>query len=597
MKGKLIGIIKQRLIFFFTALTCIGTILGAEALQVGEVSVQWSYQSAANGQNFSSQQSLAIPPFDYSSRIPVTTDPVVKKAVFLTQVGKKLKGAIEQYETICRGDFNGPFAADLPEPPRLASEFHSVHSVAPVAQSVGLFSPMPPIVMPPPPTMPHPIMPPPPPPNNNCLQKRKVLGSQLKAAVESLRTEALGEQLLKADPKVLELLDLGLKLASNMQEGRPPSVPNPTPPPMPRPPMTPGPGPGPAPMPPPPMPAPAPGPGNGGGQLVGGGAKDMEYVRKLILEGRVPHKENLTIEGLLAEFDFPLTLASCTQLVCVQPAVLVEPNQRKLWVEVAMNSSISSENFKRPALNLSLIIDVSGSMAANDGTVRSRLEWVKEAAIHAVSELEEGDLLNIVIFDTHAEILLSPTPVVRREEIIQKIKSLETRNSTNLEEGLRVGLELLEASASPKRASRAILLTDAGLNTGVTDKSIIERLVNRFAANNIGLTAVGIGDNFEQDLIHNISRLRGGNYIFVESGRRLAEYFNGFDFLVSPIAYSFKADLKINGLKSRLAAAYGIPGKFGDQAVVKLIELETLFFAGPAGGGTILLEYDLIAVE
>ncbi len=71
------------------------------------------------------------------------------------------------------------------------------------------------------------------------------------------------------------------------------------------------------------------------------------------------------------------------------------------------------------------------------------------------------------------------------------------------------------------------------------------------------------------------------------------KFFKNFDFLVTPIAYSFKAFIKSN-YDLKLLEAYGVP-KFPDDDATKeqeMISVQTLFFAGE-GGGTILLEYEL----
>ena len=68
------------------------------------------------------------------------------------------------------------------------------------------------------------------------------------------------------------------------------------------------------------------------------------------------------------------------------------------------------------------------------------------------------------------------------------------------------------------------------------------------------------------------------------------KYFESFDFLVTPVAYNFKAKLDLGNMAAKLSKAYGIPAKEG-APVQELVNIQTLFFS--KAGGAMLLEYDL----
>jgi hypothetical protein len=336
----------------------------------------------------------------------------------------------------------------------------------------------------------------------------------------------------------------------------------------------------------------------GGFAVTGGGAQDFGFFRKLVLDGKVPNANVLTIEGFLREFQLPLHAArTCAELVCVNPAVAFDPEQNRLYVQLGMNSSVTEATFRRKPLNLAIVLDVSGSMSATDATEKSRLEWAKDALEQTVRQLDASDMFSLAIFDTNSEILRRPSPVNDHAEIIAMVRRLSTRNTTNLEAGLRDGYLL--ASENIDRLSgyehRVILITDAGLNTGVTDSASILRLETDYASRGIGLTALGLGENFKQDFIHGITNSRGGNYLFVHSGKDMLRYFDAFDYLVTPIAYNFRMRLGLSGIQAKLVAAYGVPTESGMQPTRPLIDLPTLFFSET--GGAILLEYQIARGE
>jgi Ca-activated chloride channel family protein len=331
--------------------------------------------------------------------------------------------------------------------------------------------------------------------------------------------------------------------------------------------------------------------------VTGGGAQGFGYFRKLVGDGLVPRAEVLTVEGFMREMDLSLRdVAACRSLVCVNPAVAVDRDERRMYVQLGMSSQVSAEAFQRKPLNLSVVLDVSGSMSATDETEKTRLEWAKDALVQTIDELDEDDVLSIVTFDTTSQVLLQPAPVRDKARLVTMVQSLATRGSTNLEAGLRDGFELVSDNVDRLRnhEHRVILISDAGLNTGVTDESALTRLVTDYAGEGIGLTALGLGENFNQSLVHGIANSRGGNYLFVQTGQDMVRYFDAFAYLVTPVAYDFKVRLALEGTGARLVRAYGVATEAGGQPARDIVDLRTLFFT--EGGGAILLEYELPTV-
>jgi Mg-chelatase subunit ChlD len=329
--------------------------------------------------------------------------------------------------------------------------------------------------------------------------------------------------------------------------------------------------------------------------IATGGAQDYAYVKKTIDDGYVPTADSFDAKGFMSEFDLSINF-SCDQLLCINPSYKFDAQKRKLYVQLAMNTNITRENFTQKPLNLALVLDISGSMSATDNTEKTRLDWAKEAAIKTLNSLQSDDYVSVVIFDDKAEVLIPARQIKSnkdKEEAILAIKNLRTRGSTNLYDGLKKGYELVSNNGVTLATynHRVILISDAGLNTGTTDEASNVRLVSDYAAESIGLSAIGLGLNFNQDFIMGITESLGGNYLFAQSGVDMYRYFESFDFLVTPIANHLKARLSFNNTKAQLVNAYGIPS----QAVTKnddLINVKSLFLTNQ-GGGAILLEYKL----
>ena len=324
--------------------------------------------------------------------------------------------------------------------------------------------------------------------------------------------------------------------------------------------------------------------------VTAGGVQDYAHFKKQVLDGFVPPLEAFIEEGFLSEFNLQLESAPCEQLIGLNPAWAYDKETNKLFVQVGMSSNVTPESFVRPPVNLSFVIDISGSMGATDNTERSRLEWAKDAVAKAISHLNEQDIVSIVLFDSVSVVLLEPTFVTDKALLLNKLQKIQTGNSTNLDAGLRDGFMLASKAYKAGYENRVLLFSDAGLNTGMTDPTSILRLVSDYASENIGLTAIGVGENFHHDFIHKITMSKGGNALFVHTGAGLTKFFNSFDYLVTPVAHHLKVSSSFQDLKAKLVKTYGVP-MLKNEPIQELINVRTLFFS--EGGGAIVLEYDL----
>lgn len=111
--------------------------------------------------------------------------------------------------------------------------------------------------------------------------------------------------------------------------------------------------------------------------VTSGGVQDYSHFKKQVEDGFVPETESFIEEGFLSSFTLPLDGEPAEQLISLNPAWGYDKAANKLYVQVGMNSNVTPETFTRRPLNLSFVIDISGSMAASDYTERSRLEWAK----------------------------------------------------------------------------------------------------------------------------------------------------------------------------------------------------------------------------
>lgn len=201
-------------------------------------------------------------------------------------------------------------------------------------------------------------------------------------------------------------------------------------------------------------------------------------------------------------------------------------------LQVGFSTALANDRQQLPPINLSLVIDKSGSMADAD-----KLSRVKEALLTLVSQLRETDVLSIVVFDSDAQVLMPARAVGDRETIKQLIRGLEPGSSTNMHAGLMLGYK--EALKNYRRdwTNRVVLLTDGIANQGVTNPEQIARDSQSFNDRGVDLSTIGVGLDLNKDLLRQLAKSGRGLFHFVADARDIDKVFlKEFQSLVSPVA-------------------------------------------------------------
>lgn len=162
-------------------------------------------------------------------------------------------------------------------------------------------------------------------------------------------------------------------------------------------------------------------------------------------------------------------------------------------------------SFTRPRLNLSIVLDRSGSM---DG---SKMHQAREAAKFCVDQMLPSDRLSVVIFDEHIDLLFPSEPVTNKQSMKDLISRVEARGSTALHEawvrgGLTVSDQLLDTGIN-----RVLLITDGQANVGLTNVDEIVSQAMELFRRGVSTSTIGIGKDFNEDLLMPMAESAGGN--------------------------------------------------------------------------------------
>ncbi len=198
---------------------------------------------------------------------------------------------------------------------------------------------------------------------------------------------------------------------------------------------------------------------------------------------------------------------------------------------------------ERKAAHLTFVIDVSGSMAAEN-----RLGLVKRSLAMLVDKLDERDTIGIVVYGSSGRRVLAPTSVGNRERILEAINRLNPEGSTNLQEGLDLGYDMAMESFVRGASNRVVLCTDGVANTGVTEADALLARIRNETKRGIDMMALGFGmGNYNDALLQRLADEGNGQYAYIDDlGEARAFFLRKLTSVLEVVARDAKAQVEFN---------------------------------------------------
>ena len=180
---------------------------------------------------------------------------------------------------------------------------------------------------------------------------------------------------------------------------------------------------------------------------------------------------------------------------------------------------------------LTLVVDESGSMSSlavqTGDTSYSRMDILKAGLDSLIREsLIQGDIINLVTFSTDAAIKYTGREFSEnRDALLESISALFPDGSTNLDAGLEKAYQAATETFDKDKINRVILLTDAWLNTGVTDTAIISEKTRINNLEGIFFAGVGISGDINEAALNELTEAGKGAYFAVLTRRDARQVF------------------------------------------------------------------------
>lgn len=218
--------------------------------------------------------------------------------------------------------------------------------------------------------------------------------------------------------------------------------------------------------------------------------------------------------------------AAVTPLIEIDRPVVMSGDGSPLFVLIRFKAADFDYHGEtdRPPVHLSLVLDRSGSMEDV-----GKIEYLKSAAKMAIDRLTPRDRLAIIEYDDVITVMWPSAPVESTFPIKRLIDGLEPRGSTNLVGGMMRGVDEIAKNphgfSSNEVIRRVLLLSDGLANQGVTDPREIGRLVRSVKSEGIRISTMGLGRDYDEDLMQAIAENGGGNYYYIEHPTQMARIF------------------------------------------------------------------------
>jgi Ca-activated chloride channel family protein len=203
--------------------------------------------------------------------------------------------------------------------------------------------------------------------------------------------------------------------------------------------------------------------------------------------------------------------------------------------------------------------------------------------------------------------VLFPSQMVENKEFLKsKLSEITARNSTALHEAwVRGGLEVSQ-HLDHDAINRVLLITDGQANVGETNIDRIVTQARELAARQVSTSTIGIGSDFNEDLLMPMAEAGSGNAWHVEHSNDMTRIFAvELEGLVTQIGHSVTLGIKpksgvtvadvLNDFETDEAGRYKLPNLQGGSPLDIVVQLRVP--AHETGSLTTLADIDLAFVS
>ncbi|MCB6001065.1 von Willebrand factor type A domain-containing protein [Flavobacterium psychrophilum] len=256
-------------------------------------------------------------------------------------------------------------------------------------------------------------------------------------------------------------------------------------------------------------------------------------IRRLINNGQKVPKDAVRVEEMINFFKYQYPQPKDNHPFSITTQYSDCPwNSKHKLVQIGLQGKNIPTN-DLPASNLVFLIDVSGSMNADN-----KLPLLIESLKILVEQLRKQDKVAIVVYAGAAGLVLPPTAGNEKQTIINALEKLNAGGSTAGGAGIELAYKTAQENFIKDGNNRVILATDGDFNVGSTSDSAMQTLIENKRESGVFLTCLGYGmGNYKDSKMEILADKGNGNYAYIdniqEANRFLGKEFKGSMFAIA----------------------------------------------------------------
>lgn len=238
------------------------------------------------------------------------------------------------------------------------------------------------------------------------------------------------------------------------------------------------------------------------------------FVRRNLDDGILPQRDAVRVEEMVNYFDYAYPLPTSKEEPFSTNVVVKDSpwNTGKKLITIGIKG-YDVEKTAVPNSNLVFLIDTSGSMESPD-----KLPLLKQSFSMLLDTLKPTDKVSIVTYAGSAGVLLPPTEISKKGDILQALQQLGPGGSTAGAEGIRTAYQLAQSSFDKDAVNRVILATDGDFNVGITEPEELQGFVEREREKGIFLSILGFGSgNYNDALMQKLAQNGNGVAAYIDT--------------------------------------------------------------------------------
>lgn len=211
-----------------------------------------------------------------------------------------------------------------------------------------------------------------------------------------------------------------------------------------------------------------------------------------------------------------------------------------VYAQIDLTARAMEKGVRQP-VNLALVIDRSGSMHGE------KMERAKQGALHLISQLEPSDRLALIHYGGDVKSLESLAGTEANKFRMRAfVNAIYDNGDTNIGAGLTEAAAMLREQTRRFSVSRIILISDGQPTSGLVSHAALTGLVEQLRSQGLTVSAIGVGADFNENLMTAMANVGGGFYGYIDNGERLAEVFGReLDQATSTVARQVELTLEV----------------------------------------------------